>query len=90
MAPGESILRTYNVGTGTGTTVLEVMDAVRRATGTPFEPAISGRRAGDPARIVADPAAARRDLGWSAQHGIDDMVASAWASWRHQHDRSGT
>lgn len=81
---GESFLRTYNVGTGEGSTVLEVMDAARRATGISFEPDIVARRAGDPGRIVADPSAARRDLGWSAKYNVDDMVSSAWASWRHQ------
>jgi UDP-glucose 4-epimerase len=86
LAPGESLLRTYNVGTGTGTTVLEVIDAVARATGRAIDPRITDRRAGDPARVVADAGAARRDLGWSARFGIDDMVSSAWASWRHRLD----
>jgi UDP-glucose 4-epimerase len=85
LPPGESMLRTYNVGTGNGSTVLEVIDAVRRATGIVFEAEVVGRRPGDPARVVADPGAARRELGWIPRHDLDDMVASAWASWRHQH-----
>ena len=79
--PGESLLRTYNIGTGTGSTVFEVMEAVRQVTGVAFEPDVVARRAGDPGRIVADPQAAARELNWRAQHDLNDMVASAWASW---------
>ena len=77
--------RTYNIGTGTGTTVLEVVEMAREVTGIDFEPRIVDRRPGDPCRIVADPAAAERDLGWVATHDLRDMVASAWSSWQHQH-----
>jgi UDP-glucose 4-epimerase len=85
LAPNETMLRSLNIGTGAGTTVLEVIDAVRRVTGQDFEPAIVARRAGDPARVVADSGAAQRDLSWVAKFTIEDMVASAWESWRHQH-----
>jgi UDP-glucose 4-epimerase len=84
---GESLLRTYNIGSGDGTTVLEVIDAALRISGINIEPEIVPRRPGDPARIVADPAAAHRELGWRASHSLEDMVASAWSSWRHQHDK---
>jgi UDP-glucose 4-epimerase len=77
--------RTYNIGTGLGSTVLEVVDVAREVTGIDFEPEIVGRRAGDPARIVADAGAAERDLSWKAQLDLRDMVASAWASWQHLH-----
>jgi UDP-glucose 4-epimerase len=84
--PADAIVsQLYNVGTGMGATVLEVMEQVRTATGIEFEPDVVARRLGDPAQVVADPAAIRRDLGWSAQHDLADMVASAWASWRHHH-----
>ena len=79
----EPISRTYNVGTGEGATVFEVLEQVRLATGIEFEPEIVGRRLGDPAQVVADPGKIRRDLGWSAHHGLADMVSSAWASWQH-------
>ncbi len=81
---GEVLGRTYNIGTGSGTTVLEVVEMARSVSGIEFEPNIVGRRPGDPCRIVADPAAAERDLGWKASHDLRDMVASAWASWQHQ------
>ncbi len=83
---GESLLRTYNIGSGEGTTVLEVIEAALRVSGIPIEPEVVPRRPGDTARIVADPAAAARELGWTAKHSLEDMVTSAWASWRYQHD----
>jgi UDP-glucose 4-epimerase len=84
-APSGNVLsRVYNIGTGLGSTVLEVIDVAREITGIDIEPEIVGRRAGDPARVVADPAAAQRELGWKATHDLHDMVASAWASWQHQ------
>jgi UDP-glucose 4-epimerase len=82
----ESLLRTYNIGSGEGTTVLEVIDAALRVSGIPIEPEVVPRRPGDTARIVADPAAAARELGWTAKHNLEDMVTSAWASWRYQYD----
>jgi UDP-glucose 4-epimerase len=87
LASGEHLLRTYNIGSGDGTTVLEVIDAALKISGIPIEPTVVPRRAGDTARIVADPAAALRDLGWSAKHNLEDMVSSAWASWRYHQDR---
>jgi UDP-glucose 4-epimerase len=82
---GDDLLPVYNLGTGTGLSVIEVIDAVRRVLGTDLEPEIVGRRAGDPARIVADPTAAERDLNWTAKHSLDEMVSSAWAAWRRNH-----
>jgi UDP-glucose 4-epimerase len=85
LGSSDSLLRSYNVGTGTGSTVFEVIDAVRRATHREFEPVIVERRAGDPARVVADAGAAKRELHWEARLTIDDMVQSAWESWRSHH-----
>lgn len=76
--------RVYNIGTGFGSTVLEVINVACEVTGIDIEPEIVGRRPGDPARIVADPSAAERELGWKATHDLRDMVASAWASWQQQ------
>jgi UDP-glucose-4-epimerase GalE len=83
--PGRSL--TYNVGTGSGVSVREVVDAVRRVTGHPI-PVIEGpRRAGDPPSLVASADAARRDLGWSPRYTeITPIVASAWA-WHSAHPR---
>ena len=71
----------YNVGTGNGTTVLEVIDAVRDVTGMAFEAEVVGRRAGDPGRVVASSDRLARELGWTASRDVRDMVASAWAAW---------
>ena len=73
----------YNVGRGEGHTVMEVLDAIRRVTGIAFAPRIEPRRPGDPARIVGAVGRIRRDLGWTARLGLDDMVGSAWEAWRH-------
>jgi UDP-glucose 4-epimerase len=79
---GPQTMRSYNVGTGTGTTVLEVMDAVRSVTGIDFDPEVVGRRAGDPARVVGSPERINRELGWSATRTLHDMVASAWDAFQ--------
>jgi UDP-glucose 4-epimerase len=71
----------YNLGSGDGLSVLQIMDAVRRVTGIDFSPVIQDRRPGDPPRIVAAGDLAARDLGWAMRHDIDDMVASAWEAW---------
>jgi len=62
---------TLNCGYGHGFSVLEVIDAVKRAAGVDFKVETAGRRAGDPAQIVADSAAARATLGW--QPRLDDL-----------------
>jgi UDP-glucose 4-epimerase len=79
---GTQTQRVYNVGTGEGTTVFEVMDTIREVTGMNFEPEVVARRAGDPARVVASPERITRELGWTAKHSLKDMVASAWEAWQ--------
>jgi UDP-glucose 4-epimerase len=69
-----------NLGSEHGATVLEVIEAVRRETGRDFEVRIAGRRAGDPAVLVASCERARRVLGWTAQRSdIATIVRHAWA-----------
>ena len=80
LAAGEALEPVYNLGSGTGTSVREIVDACLRVTGSGLTPRIHARRPGDPARIVASGDLARRDLGWQMTHSIDDMVASAWAA----------
>lgn len=70
----------YNLGSGSGLSVREIMDAVARVTGIEFTPEIRPRRPGDPARIVATGDLAARDLDWQMRHSVDEMVASAWAA----------
>ncbi len=72
----------YNLGSGDGLSVLQIMDAMRRVTGIEFTPEVGPRRPGDPARIVADGQAAAADLDWQMRHTVDDMVRSAWDARR--------
>jgi UDP-glucose 4-epimerase len=79
---GRALEPVYNLGSGSGLSVRQIMDAVARVTGIDFRPAMRARRAGDPARIVATGELAARDLEWQMRHTVDDMVASAWAAWQ--------
>lgn len=69
---------TYNLGTGRGYSVLEVVSAFEKASGKKIPYKIVGRRPGDIASCYADPAKANRELGWSAERDIDEMCADAW------------
>ena len=69
-----------NLGTGTGNSVREVIDAVERVTGRPVPRREVARRAGDPPELVADPSKANRLLGWTpALSDIDSIIRTAWA-----------
>ncbi|WP_281168305.1 UDP-glucose 4-epimerase GalE [Nocardioides insulae] len=72
----------FNIGTGRGYSVLEVIEAIGRATGAPATWQVSPRRLGDPATVVASPVRANQELGWRADKNLDDMVGDAWAAWR--------
>jgi UDP-glucose 4-epimerase len=78
LADGVELERVYNLGSGDGVSVREIMAAFAEVTGLPFEPTVSPRRAGDPARIVANGVLAARDLDWTMRHSVRDMVESAW------------
>ena len=69
---------TYNLGTGRGYSVLEMVAAFERASGKKVPYRIVARRAGDIAACYADPALAERALGWRAQRGIDVMCEDTW------------
>lgn len=69
----------FNLGTGIGLSVLELIDAFQRATGVNVPHKIVGRRAGDIEKVWADPTYANEVLGWKAQTSIDDTMRSAWA-----------
>jgi UDP-glucose 4-epimerase len=77
---GERIEPVYNLGSGDGVSVKQIMDTVSAVTGIDFEPEIGPRRPGDPDRIVASGELAARDLGWRMRHSLEDMVRSAWES----------
>ncbi|WP_456280675.1 UDP-glucose 4-epimerase GalE [Cupriavidus sp. JZ107] len=69
---------TVNLGTGRGYSVLEVVEAYRRASGKSIPYEIVARRPGDIASCYADPALAQRLLGWQARHDLDRMCADSW------------
>jgi UDP-glucose 4-epimerase len=75
---GAPIEPLYNLGSGSGTSVREIMTAIRKVSGIDFEPVIGPRRPGDPARIVASGDLAARDLDWQMRHSLEEMVRSAW------------
>ncbi len=78
LAAGEPLEPAYNLGSGAGLSVREIMDAMARVTGVDFAPEVAPRRPGDPDRIVASGDLAARDLGWRMRHDIDEMVRSGW------------
>jgi UDP-glucose 4-epimerase len=80
LAAGRALEPAYNLGSGDGASVKQIMDAMARVTGIDFTPEVGPRRPGDPARIVASGELAARDLGWRMRHTLDEMVASAWAA----------
>ena len=68
-----------NLGTGLGVSVRQILDAAKEVTGQEVPVQYGDRRAGDPARLVADPTLAKEVLGWVAEHQeAKDMVESAW------------
>jgi UDP-glucose 4-epimerase len=79
---GESIEPAYNLGSGTGASVGEIMSTVADVTGIRFTPEITSRRPGDPARIVAAGDLAARDLDWKMRHSLREMVESQWIATR--------
>jgi UDP-glucose 4-epimerase len=76
-APGQH--RVYNLGTGTGYTVREVVDACRRVTGHPVPHRDRDRRAGDPPTLVASGERAKAELGWVPRFDLDRIVSDAWS-----------
>ncbi|MFW6186542.1 MAG: UDP-glucose 4-epimerase GalE [Actinomycetota bacterium] len=79
---GRTLEPVYNLGSGTGVSVRQIMDTTAEVTGINFTPELCDRRPGDPARIVADGTLAARDLDWRMRHSLRDMVASAYTAHR--------
>jgi len=75
----------YNLGNGTGFSIREVIEVVRRVTGHPIPAVESARRPGDPAILVASSSRIQRELGWRPEHaGLETIIASAW-EWHQRH-----
>lgn len=73
-------LDVFNVGTGVGTSVFEVLATAEAVSGAPVHRSIESRRAGDPARLTAQTRRISEELGWAARFSLDEIVRSAWAA----------
>jgi len=75
----------FNLGTGTGYSVKEVIETCRHVTGQDIRYRVAGRRAGDPARLVASSARARNELGWVPEFdSLEPIVETAWRWFARQ------
>lgn len=72
----------FNVGTGEGTSVRQIVDEVKKVTGLPFTEKIGKRRAGDPPLLIGSPKRINETMGWHARYGVKEIVDSAWAAWQ--------
>jgi UDP-glucose 4-epimerase len=85
LKPGDELK--LNLGTGQGASVKQVIDRCREVTGHPIPTREGPRRPGDPPELVADPSAAKRELGWEARHkNVRTIIESAWR-WHSKHPR---
>jgi UDP-glucose 4-epimerase len=77
----------YNLGSGAGYSVREVIETARRVTGHPIPAVELPRRAGDSARLVASSEKIKRELGWKPEHdNIEEIISSAW-NWHKSHPK---
>ena len=82
---GKELQPAYNIGTGTGHSVANVMKVISHKTGIDFEAERVARRPGDPAVVVASGQLAQRDLEWNPSTSLEDMVISAWDAYQKNH-----
>jgi UDP-glucose 4-epimerase len=68
----------FNVGTGAGSSVLEVMDQINKTTGIDFEYELAPRRVGDPPRLIADVSRINKVMNWKSENSLVEIVESAW------------
>ncbi|MFE3162898.1 UDP-glucose 4-epimerase GalE [Streptomyces sp. NPDC059224] len=81
--PGRAL--TLNIGRGEGVSVREMIDRINTVTGYDRPPAVTARRPGDPASVVASADRIATELGWKAKHDVQDMITSAWQGWLRLH-----
>lgn len=77
----------FNVGTGKGSSVREVVDRVIAVTGLDVRPEVLDRRAGDPPQLIGDATRIGEVLGWHAEHDLDDIVTSSFSAWQADPNR---
>ncbi|MGW2936815.1 UDP-glucose 4-epimerase GalE [Streptomyces sp. NPDC001156] len=85
LAGGSTGDLTVNIGRGEGVSVRELVTLIGEVTGDTTPAIVEPRRPGDAARAVGSCALAERELGWSAQRGVREMVESAWQGWQLHH-----
>ena len=76
-------LVTYNIGTGNGYSVLEIVRAFEKASGKKVPYVIDGRRPGDIAECYADPTLAEKEMGFKCRYGLDEMCEDSWR-WQRE------
>jgi UDP-glucose 4-epimerase len=87
LALGQSGSGCYNLGTGGGSSVREVIESCRRITGRKIETIEKPRRPGDPPRLIASSKKIKKELGWQPQfQSLDAIVESAW-KWHQKFPR---
>ncbi|MGV9252786.1 UDP-glucose 4-epimerase GalE [Streptomyces sp. NPDC003697] len=85
LGPSPGLHLTLNIGRGEGVSVREMIDTINAVTGYDRPPAVTPRRPGDPARVVASADRIATELGWKATRDVQDMITSAWEGWIHHH-----
>jgi UDP-glucose 4-epimerase len=81
-APGFTAI---NIGTGSGSSVYEVLSMIQDVTGIAIEPIVGPRREGDPPALVADVSLAKEMLGWQSSRDLREIISSAWDAWKLGH-----
>lgn len=76
----------YNLGSGVGYSVSEIVKAVSEVTGVEVNTKLGEPRPGDPAQVLADTSRAQRDLGWIHSKSLQEIAESAWISWKYFHE----
>ena len=87
---GDPSVDVLNVGTGTGVSVRTLLDALVSVSGSSVAPRLAGRRAGDPAEVIADVSRMQDELSWTASRTFAEIVESAWGAreWRRRRDEA--
>jgi len=78
---GNGKLSIFNLGTGTGYSVIDMIEAFGKAVGKPIPQKMGPRRPGDVTIYMADPTLAKEEMGWEAKKDLDDMCNDLW-SWQ--------
>ncbi|MBR4399485.1 MAG: UDP-glucose 4-epimerase GalE [Aeriscardovia sp.] len=79
---GEKKYSAFNVGTGRGTSVREIIEAIKGITGIKFEEKVEGRRPGDPPMLIGNAELIGRVMGWRSEKSLQDIISSAWQAWQ--------